>query len=87
MKSTKIAYLLWAVSIFGCLGLHQFYLKNTEKGILYILTFGGFGLSACYDFFTLSSQVQTANEQPNEDSFWTMKSLKEREAWVDLYQI
>ncbi len=85
MKSTKTAYILWAIGFFGCLGFHQFYLKNTEKGILYILTAGGFGLSAFFDFFTLRHQVKIANKKPNSSEIWSMKPLKEREVWVDLY--
>jgi TM2 domain-containing membrane protein YozV len=86
MKSTKTAYLLWALGFFGCLGLHQFYLKNTEKGILYILTAGGFGFAAFFDFFNLRAQVKAANQNPTNNEIWAMQPLKERDVWVDLYE-
>jgi TM2 domain-containing membrane protein YozV len=86
MKSTKTAYLLWALGFFGCLGLHQFYLKNTEKGILYILTAGGFGFAAFFDFFNLRAQVKAANTVPSTSIFGAMQPLKERDVWVDLYE-
>jgi hypothetical protein len=86
MKSTKTAYLLWALGFFGCLGLHQFYLKNNEKGILYVLTAGGFGFAAFFDFFNLRAQVKVANTTPSPAKFGAMQPLKEREVWVDLYE-
>jgi TM2 domain-containing membrane protein YozV len=86
MKSTKTAYLLWILGIFGCLGLHQFYLRKHEKGILYILTLGGFGMSTLLDLFRMSNQVKSANSQNNTFEIISTKPLKEREVWVDLYQ-
>ncbi|MCL2602210.1 MAG: NINE protein [Treponema sp.] len=61
MYSTFIAYVLWAVSGFGALGFHRFYLGKIPSGILWMFTGGLFGIGAIYDFFTLSGQVRTAN--------------------------
>jgi hypothetical protein len=61
MYSVGIAYLLWFLSGFGALGFHRFYLGKFCTGLLWMFS-GGLGtVGAIYDFFTLSSQVQTAN--------------------------
>ena len=44
MKSKGTAYLLWFLSIFGWLEFHRFYLHKIGTGIIWILTFGFFGL-------------------------------------------
>jgi hypothetical protein len=56
-----IAYILWAVSGFGALGLHRFYLGKYGTGALWLLT-GGLGMvGAVIDFFRLPSMVKDAN--------------------------
>ena len=59
MKDKTTAYLLWF--FLGVFGAHQFYLGKTGKGILYIFTFGIFGIGVLIDLFTLGSQVDTYN--------------------------
>ena len=59
MKSKSTAYLLWF--FLGALGIHQFYLGKTGKGVLYIFTLGLFGIGLLIDLFTLGSQVDTYN--------------------------
>ncbi len=61
MKSKAIAYLLWLVSIFGCLGIHRFYLGKIGTGIIWFFTGGVFGLGALIDLFTLGQQVDQYN--------------------------
>jgi len=61
MYSTGIAYLLWALSGFGALGLHRYYLGKIPSGILWTCTAGFFGIGSIYDLFTLPSQVRHAN--------------------------
>ncbi len=63
MRSKGIAYLLWFVGFFGCLGLHRFYLGKVGTGILWLLTGGVLGVGALIDLFTLSSQVDQFNTQ------------------------
>ncbi len=55
-KSLGIAYALWL--LLGVLGVHQFYLGKTGRGILYLLTAGLFGIMWLIDLFTLPSQVR-----------------------------
>ncbi|MEL6628843.1 MAG: TM2 domain-containing protein, partial [Bacteroidota bacterium] len=59
MKSKTTAYLLWF--FLGGLGIHKFYLGKAGAGILYLLTFGIFGIGLIVDLFTLGSQVDAVN--------------------------
>lgn|SRR5690554_6153403 len=61
MKSKGTAYLLWLVSIFGWLGFHHFYLGKVGKGIIWIFTFGVFGIGSLIDLFTLGGAVENYN--------------------------
>lgn len=61
MKSTGTAYLLWF--FLGFLGAHKFYLDKVGMGILYLFTFGFFGLGLFIDLFTLGSQVSEYNRR------------------------
>lgn len=58
-KDIGIAYIL--LIFFAALGVHKFYMGRTGMGILYIFTFGLFGIGTIIDIFTLGSQVRTAN--------------------------
>ena len=61
MKSKGTAYFLWLISFFGWLGFHRFYLGKVGTGILWIITFGVFGIGALIDLFTLGGQVDQYN--------------------------
>jgi hypothetical protein len=62
MKETGIAYLF--LILLGGVGAHEFYLGKTGRGILYILTLGGFlGILPLIDLFTLPSQVRRVNTE------------------------
>jgi TM2 domain-containing membrane protein YozV len=61
MKSKRIAYLLWLISIFGWLGFHRFYLGKIGTGILWIITGGVLGIGSLIDLFTLGGQVDQYN--------------------------
>jgi len=61
MYSTLIAYLLWIFSGCGALGFHRFYLGKIPTGLLWMFSFGLFGVGALYDLLTLPRQVQEAN--------------------------
>lgn len=58
-KQVGTAYLLWF--FLGVLGVHQFYLGKTGKGISYLLTFGWLGIGLLIDLFTLGKQVREVN--------------------------
>jgi hypothetical protein len=57
----SIAYLLWFLSGFGCLGFHRFYLGRIGTGLLWMFT-GGLGMiGAIFDFFYIPTMVRDEN--------------------------
>ncbi|SDP08646.1 TM2 domain-containing protein [Nakamurella panacisegetis] len=60
-KSVGVAYVLWF--FLGALGVHQFYLGKTGRGILYLFTLGGFLIGLAIDLFTMAAQVRQVNAQ------------------------
>ena len=59
MKSKLVAYLLWF--FLGWAGIHRFYVGKVVSGILYLLTFGFFGIGWFIDLFLLGGYVDTYN--------------------------
>jgi TM2 domain-containing membrane protein YozV len=56
----SVAWLL--LTFLGAFGLHRFYLGKWGTGLLYLLTFGLFGIGIIYDFLTLNSQISERNQ-------------------------
>ncbi|MCQ6278147.1 NINE protein [Bacillus sp. EB600] len=65
MKKTSTAYILFFVAIIGIAGLNRFYTGKIGTGVIYLLTFGLFGIGLLYDLFTIPSQVRTYNALNN----------------------
>jgi TM2 domain-containing membrane protein YozV len=61
MKSSGIAYLLWCIGLFGGCGIHRFYLGKHGTGLLYLLTFGFFGIGQLIDLFRIPGMVEREN--------------------------
>lgn len=60
-KTIKKAYRLWLLSGFGWLGLHRFYLNKNKTALLWICTFGLFGMGSLVDLVLLKWLVQRHN--------------------------
>jgi TM2 domain-containing membrane protein YozV len=63
MKKDWVAYLLAAFSVLGCAGLHRFYLGRPVSGVLYLVTWGWFGLGTLHDFIRMRSLINRANAE------------------------
>jgi hypothetical protein len=60
-SSKGIAYLLWMGWLFGFAGLHRFYLGRPGTGLLYLLTWGLFGVGQIIDLIQLPRLVAKEN--------------------------
>ena len=59
--STGTAFLLWLACAVGLCGLHRIYLGRTFTGVLYMLTFGLFGVGQIVDLLRLRGLVADEN--------------------------
>jgi TM2 domain-containing membrane protein YozV len=66
MKKDWAAYLLAACSVFGFAGLHRFYLGRPVSGMLYLVTWGWFGLGTLHDLVRMRSLIDKANAKQLE---------------------
>ena len=57
----NVAWIL--LTFFGAFGVHRMYQGKWISGIIYLFTFGLFGLGLLYDFWTLNGQVSELNQQ------------------------
>jgi hypothetical protein len=60
-SSRSTAFLLWLTCLVGLCGLHRFYLGRTGTGLLYLFTFGLFGVGQLVDLIRLRQLVQDEN--------------------------
>jgi TM2 domain-containing membrane protein YozV len=60
-SSSGTAFLLWLACALGLCGIHRFYLGKPISGILYLLTFGVFGIGQLVDLFLLRGMVRESN--------------------------
>ena len=64
-KDTVINFLL--VFFLGRIGVHKLYLEQVGMFVLYLLTFGIFGIGALYDLFTFKAAVFHFNDNLARD--------------------
>jgi TM2 domain-containing membrane protein YozV len=71
-KSVKRAYLYWLLGLFGCLGLHRFYLRKRKTAVVWMFSLGLLGLGALADLLFLKwlvkryNMIQKLNELQSE---------------------
>lgn len=61
--TTGTAYLLWALGMFGICGLQRFYAGQTVLGVVYLFTFGFFGIGQILDVVLIPGMIKTRNNQ------------------------
>jgi TM2 domain-containing membrane protein YozV len=59
--SKGMAFLLWLPCLFFVCGIHRFYLGKPLSGLVYLLTFGLFGVGQLVDLLLLPGLVDEAN--------------------------
>ena len=58
--------LCWILLTFlGAFGIHRMYMGKWITGLIYLCTFGIFGLGYIYDFWTLNDQISLENGTKN----------------------
>ncbi|WP_072619236.1 TM2 domain-containing protein [Spirulina major] len=56
-----IAYFLWCACFLGICGLQRIYLGKVISGVLYLFTFGLFGVGQLVDLFLIPNLVRSRN--------------------------
>ncbi len=65
--------LAWLLLVFlGLFGVHRMYMGKVWSGLLYLLTFGLFGLGYIYDMWTLNDQITLINAEAGQPPFYTI---------------
>jgi TM2 domain-containing membrane protein YozV len=62
-RSGSVNYTIaWVLLTFlGLFGIHRMYMRKWISGIIYLCTFGVFGIGYIYDFWTLNDQITVIN--------------------------
>jgi len=61
-RSVALSYGLWCLSLVGVCGVHRLYNRKPLSGILWLLTFGFFGIGQLIDLFLIPRMVEEANQ-------------------------
>ncbi len=61
-RSVAFSYGLWCLSLVGVFGVHRIYNRKPRSGILWLLTFGFFGIGQLIDLFLIPRMVEEANQ-------------------------
>ena len=61
MYKDGVGYALWCLFLLGLAGVHRIYLGKYGTGILWMLTFGLFGIGQFIDLFRMKQLVRDAN--------------------------
>lgn len=56
-----VAYILWTFGLMGFCGIHRFYSGKITTGLLYLITFGFFGVGQFVDLFLIPGMTKERN--------------------------
>ncbi len=62
-KSTGVAFGLWALCLVGFAGIHRFYAGKPISGVIWLLTWGVFGIGSIVDLFLIGGMVERRNKE------------------------
>ena len=79
--NTGVAYIFWALACLGFCGIHRFYLGKYISGLIYLFTFGLFGLGQFIDLFFISSMVEERNSY-----LWAKLRAKDTHNLLDIVE-
>ena len=63
-RTVGMAYLLWALCLFGVAGIHRFYSGRYVSGAIWVLTWGLVGIGSLVDLFLIPEMVRASNRAP-----------------------
>ena len=63
MRSVGAAYGLWALCLVGVAGIHRFYAGKPITGIIWLLTWGVFGIGSLIDLFLIGGMIDRKNRE------------------------
>lgn len=61
-RSVALSYGLWCLSLVGVCGVHRLYNRKPVSGILWLCTFGLFGIGQLIDLFLIPGMVEQTNQ-------------------------
>jgi hypothetical protein len=61
MRNTGIAYLFWLTWLLGLGGIHRFYTGKYLSGVIWLFTFGFFGIGQLVDLALIPGMVEDKN--------------------------
>lgn len=64
--SVGVAYLWFCFTFVGFAGLQHMYLGNYVRGVVWLFTWGLFGIGSIYDLFALSAETVRRNERNSQ---------------------
>ncbi|MCP2728401.1 TM2 domain-containing protein [Limnofasciculus baicalensis] len=63
MTNNSVAYILWCAWLFGLGGLHRFYAGKPVSGVIWLCTFGFFGIGQIIDLALIPGMVDEKNRK------------------------